>query len=45
LGLSFLVPVTDIAVHTIIVEVLMFAGGCYFLYQGFVLNPAEVGTG
>jgi len=32
---KWIVKNTDIAVHTIIVEMMMFAGGCYFLYQGF----------
>jgi uncharacterized membrane protein YfcA len=31
---KWIVKNTDIEVHTIIVEILMFAGGCYFLYQG-----------
>ena len=35
---KWIVKNTDIAVHTVIVESLMFAGGCYFLYQGFVLQ-------
>ena len=34
---KWIVRNTSIEVHTIVVEVLMFAGGCYFLYQGFVL--------
>jgi len=34
---KWIVKNTDIAVHTVIVEVLMFAGGSYFLYQGFYL--------
>jgi len=34
---KWIVKNTDIAVHTVIVEVLMFVGGCYFLYQGFYL--------
>jgi len=29
---------SDIEVHTIIVEVLMFAGGCYFIYQGMYMH-------
>lgn len=33
---KWIVKNTDIEVHTVIVETLMFAGGCYFLYQGFV---------
>jgi len=32
---KWIVKNTDIEVHTVIVEALMFAGGCYFLYQGF----------
>jgi len=32
---KWIVKNTDIEVHTVIVETLMFAGGCYFLYQGF----------
>ncbi len=32
---KWIVKNTHIEVHTIIVEILMFAGGCYFLYQGF----------
>ena len=35
---KWIVKNTDIAVHTVIVESLMFAGGCYFLYQGCVLQ-------
>jgi len=31
---KWIVKNTDIEVHTIIVETLMFVGGCYFLYQG-----------
>lgn len=27
---------SDVSVHTLIVEALMFAGGCYFIYQGAV---------
>jgi len=34
---KWIVKNTDIEVHTVIVEVLMFAGGCYFLYQGFYI--------
>lgn len=34
---KWLVKTTTIEVHTLIVEALMFAGGCYFLYQGFTL--------
>jgi len=33
---KWIVKNTDIEVHTVIVETLMFAGGCYFLYQGFL---------
>lgn len=33
---KWIVKNTDIEVHTVIVETLMFAGGCYFIYQGFV---------
>lgn len=32
---KWIVKNTAIEVHTVIVEALMFAGGCYFLYQGF----------
>jgi len=32
---KWIVKNTDIEVHTVIVETLMFVGGCYFLYQGF----------
>jgi len=32
---KWIVKNTDVAVHTVVVETLMFAGGCYFLYQGF----------
>ncbi len=32
---KWIVKNTDVAVHTIVVEAMMFAGGCYFLYQGF----------
>lgn len=32
---KWIVKNTDIEVHTIVVETLMFAGGFYFLYQGF----------
>ena len=34
---KWIVKNTNIEVHTVIVEVLMFAGGCYFLYQGFYI--------
>lgn len=34
---KWIVKNTDIEVHTIIVEALMFAGGCYFLYQGIYM--------
>jgi len=34
---KWIVKNTDIEVHTVIVETLMFCGGCYFLYQGFKL--------
>jgi len=27
-----------VEVHTLVVETLMFAGGCYFLYQGFYMH-------
>jgi len=33
---KWIVKNTDIEVHTVIVETLMFAGGCYFIYQGLV---------
>ncbi len=29
---------SKVQVHTLVVESLMFVGGCYFLYQGFVLS-------
>jgi len=31
---KWIVKNTDIEVHTVIVEMLMFAGGCYFIHQG-----------
>ena len=34
---KWIVKNTDIEVHTVIVEALMFFGGCYFLYQGFYI--------
>ncbi len=34
---KWIVKNTDIEVHTVIVETLMFIGGCYFLYQGFYI--------
>ena len=34
---KWIVKNTDIEVHTVIVEALMFVGGCYFLYQGFYI--------
>ena len=34
---KWIVKNTDLEVHTLIVEALMFAGGCYFLYQGWFL--------
>jgi len=34
---KWIVKNTDIEIHTVIVEALMFAGGCYFLYQGFYI--------
>jgi len=36
---KWIVKNTDIEVHTLIVETLMVAGGCYFLYQGIYINP------
>lgn len=33
---KWIVKNTDIEVHTVIVEALMVAGGCYFLYQGLL---------
>jgi len=36
---KWIVKNTDIEVHTLIVETLMIAGGCYFLYQGFFMQP------
>ena len=33
---KWIVKNTDIEVHTVIVETLMFAGGCYFIYQGLL---------
>jgi len=35
---KWIVKNTDIEVHTVIVELLMFAGGCYFLYQGIWIS-------
>ena len=37
---KWIVKNTDVEVHTIIVEALMFAGGCYFFYQGLFAHPA-----
>lgn len=34
---KWIVKRSKVEVHTVIVEVLMFAGGCYFLYQGLYL--------
>jgi len=34
---KWIVKNTDIEIHTVIVEALMFAGGSYFLYQGFYI--------
>jgi len=34
---KWIVRNTSIEVHTLVVEALMFAGGCYFLYQGLVM--------
>ncbi len=34
---KWIVKNTDIEIHTVIVEMLMFAGGCYFLYQGIAV--------
>ena len=33
---KWIVKNARVEVHTIIVEALMFAGGCYFLYQGMI---------
>jgi len=35
---KWIVKNTEISVHTVIVELLMFAGGCYFVYQGFKMS-------
>ncbi len=32
---KWIVKRSDVAIHTVIVEALMLAGGCYFLYQAF----------
>jgi hypothetical protein len=37
---KYIVKNTKISVHTLVVESLMFVGGCYFLYQGFIAAPA-----
>jgi len=34
---KWIVKRSSIEVHTVIVELLMFAGGCYFIYQGLFL--------
>jgi len=36
---KWIVKNTNIEVHTLIVEALMVAGGCYFLYQGIFMEP------
>lgn len=35
---KWIVKNSRVEVHTIVVEVLMFAGGCYFIYQGFYMH-------
>jgi uncharacterized membrane protein YfcA len=35
---KWIVKRSDIAIHTVVVEVLMLAGGCYFLYQAFYMH-------
>lgn len=35
---KWIVQNTDIEVHTLIVELMMLAGGCYFIYQAFVAS-------
>jgi len=40
---KWIVKNTDIGVHTVIVETLMFAGGCYFIYQGFSMSANTTG--
>jgi len=35
---KWVVKNTEVDVHTTIVEALMFAGGCYFIYQGLTIN-------
>jgi len=34
---KWIVQNSSVEVHTVVVEVLMFAGGCYFIFQGFAM--------
>ncbi len=37
---KWIVKRSTVSVHTLVVETLMFAGGCYFIYQGIFLHNA-----